>query len=414
MTDVQSKPMEGASAREGLRPPSTPWFHELRRLTSDPHVAIHEMVGRYGDFMRWRGFYDLYIVNHPEYIRPVLSQGYDRFSKRTIDYRVLAQVMGKGLVTSDGPHWVKQRKLMQPVFSGRNIDGFDKTINALTSSLMSEWDARPRDEIVWFDREMTRLTFGIVGATLFGSDIERHAQEVADILDIANLNSQEPRALMTLFPWIPTPYNLKWKRAVKRLDGIVYGLIAARRRAGAGSGEILDRLIDARDEETGEGMEETQIRDEVVTLMMAGHETSAVALAWTLYLLSTHPEIEARLAAELTAHLSGAPATAADLPRIPYWRHQSRALYQCRGCRYHVSLTAGNIVASTKLPLRTWFLAMYLVTQTQNGISALELSRHLSVSFNTAWKGKHKLMQVMKERNDTRPSGRWVQFNDAY
>ena len=179
-------------------------------------------------------------------------------------------------MTSDGPHWVKQRKLMQPVFSGRNIDGFDKTINALTSSLMSEWDARPRDEIVWFDREMSRLTFGIVGATLFGSDIERHAQEVADILDIANLNSQEPRALMTLFPWIPTPYNLKWKRAVKRLDGIVYGLIAARRRAGAGSGEILDRLIDARDEETGEGMEETQIRDEVVTLMMAGHETSAV------------------------------------------------------------------------------------------------------------------------------------------
>ena len=88
-----------------------------------------------------------------------------------------------------------------------------------------------------------------------------------------------------------------------------------------------------------------------------------------------------------------------------HWRHQSRALYQCRGCRHQVSLTAGTIFASTKLPLRTWFLAMYLMTQTKNGVSALELSRQLSVSYNTAWKVKHKLMQVMKERDDTRPLG---------
>ena len=95
-------------------------------------------------------------------------------------------------------------------------------------------------------------------------------------------------------------------------------------------------------------------------------------------------------------------------------RVQSRALYQCSGCRHQVSLTAGTILASTKLPLRTWFLAMYLMTQTKNGISALELSRQLAVSYNTAWKVKHKLMQVMKERDDTRPLGGWVQLDDAY
>ena len=97
-----------------------------------------------------------------------------------------------------------------------------------------------------------------------------------------------------------------------------------------------------------------------------------------------------------------------------HWRHQSRALYQCRRCRHQVSLTAGTILASTKLPLRIWFLAMYLMTQTKNGISALELSRQLAVSYNTAWKVKHKLMQVMKERDDTRPLGGWVQLDDAY
>ena len=104
-------------------------------------------------------------------------------------------------------------------------------------------------------------------------------------------------------------------------------------------------------------------------------------------------------------------------PRCSQTRHcrvQSRALYQCSGCRHQVSLTAGTILASTKLPRRTWFLAMYLMTQTKNGISALELSRQLAVSYNTAWKVKHKLMQVMKERDDTRPLGGWVQLDDAY
>ena len=176
MNDVQSKPVAGTPAGERLPPPSTPWFYRVWRLIADPHLAIHEMVGRYGDFMRWRGFYDLYIVNHPEFIRPVLSQGYKHFSKRTIDYRVLAQAMGNGLVSSDGAHWVKQRSLMQPVFSARNVSAFDQTINAFTSSLMDRWDSRMGDGVIWIEQEVSKLTFRIAGATLFGSDIERHAE----------------------------------------------------------------------------------------------------------------------------------------------------------------------------------------------------------------------------------------------
>ena len=310
--------MASSLTKRPMRPPTTPWFHRVRHLIAAPHVFLHEMLDEYGDFMCWRGFYDLYVVNHPDFIRPVLSQSFEHFSKRTIDYRVMTQVMGNGLVSNDGPHWAKQRRLMQPLFSHRNVNGFDGTINALTSSLMSHWDARACDEIVWIDREMLRLTFRIVGATLFGADIERHAGEVAEILEVVNLRPQEPRALMTLHSWIPAPYNFKWKRATKHLDRIVYAMIAARRHAGSGGGDILDCLLESRDEETGEGIGETQIRDEVVTLMLAGHETSATALTWTLYLLATHPEVEVRLSEDLAAHLNGAPATAADLPRIPY------------------------------------------------------------------------------------------------
>lgn len=301
-----------------MHPPSTPRFHRMRRMFTEPHLLMHELLIEYGDFMCHRGFIDLYLVNRPDFLRPILSQSYEHFSKRTIDYLVLAATMGNGLVSNDGPHWIKQRKLLQPVFSNRNINGFDETINSLTSSFLDEWDAATDDVVVWIDREMGKLALCIAGATLLGSDIEEHSREVAEVLEVINVGAHELRALMTLHSWIPTPYNLKWKRARKRLDRIVYSMILARRRSGAEGSDALDRLLDAHDEETGEGIEEAQIRDEVVTLLLAGHETTANALAWTLYLIATHPEVETRLTEDLTAHLNGAPATAADLPQIPY------------------------------------------------------------------------------------------------
>ena len=319
-----------AAERRGRRPPALPKFHRFFRMYAAPHLVMHELLREHGDVICVRGFIDVYLVNHPDFLRQVLSRSYEHFSKHTFDYLVLAQVMGNGLVSNDGPHWVKQRRLMQPMFASRSVNRFDETINSLTSSLLDRWDALPAGEAIRMDREMARLTFRIVGATLFGSDIERHADEVAEILEVVNLRSQELRAIMTVHSWVPTPYNLKWKRATRRLDTIVYGMLAARRREGAGGGDILDRLIEARDEETGEGMDETQMRDEVVTLMLAGHETSANALTWTLYLLANHPEVEARLAEELAAELNGAPAAAGDLARVPYLKQvvqESMRLY---------------------------------------------------------------------------------------
>ncbi len=310
--------INGRAVEAAPYPPSSSRFHQIRHMNEEQHVLMHELLQRHGDFIRWRGFHDVYVVNHPDFIRSVLSRDYRHFSKRVIDYRVLAQFMGKGLVTNDGSDWVRQRALLQPMFTNQKVAGFDDNINALTRSLMDEWEMKIGGDTLRLDREMSRLTFAIVGATLFGTDLEEHAGEVADILDIINLDPMEPRALMTLFPWIPTPHNLKWRRAVGRLDEIVYGMIEARRRRGAGDKDILDCLIHAGDDDAVEGMDDRQVRDEVLTLMLAGHETSATGLAWTLYLLGTHPDIEARLTESLTAALNGAPADADDLPRLPY------------------------------------------------------------------------------------------------
>jgi len=322
--------MARVASQESLSPPSTRRFYQMRRYQTDPHVFMHELLTAFGDVVRWRGFFDVYLVNHPEYVRRILAQGHENFSKRTIDYRVLARLMGNGLVTNDGPSWSAQRRLMQPLFAGRVVNGFDEVINALTADTLAGWVHRVDHDPLWIDREMTRLAFRIVGRTLFGSDIDRYAGEIVEILEVVNLQPQELRALLTLCPWVPTPHNLRWKRARKRLDEIVHGMIAARRREPLGGDNILDQLINARHPESGEGMSAAQIRDEVVTLMLAGHETSATALTWALHLLGTHPEVQQRLRAILDAELQGAPAAAGDLARIAYLKQvvqESMRLY---------------------------------------------------------------------------------------
>ncbi|MFT4560483.1 MAG: cytochrome P450 [Gammaproteobacteria bacterium] len=299
-------------------PPTPRRFWNVRRANEDPPNFMYELIQRYGDVVRWRGFFDVYFVNHPDHVRRVLSPSYEHFSKDIIDYRVLSRIMGNGLVSNDGPHWVKQRKLMQPMFANRVVNGFDGPINSLTKTMLDTWDKQLSGGPIWVDQQMGRLTFQIVGATLFGSDIDQYADEVAEILELVNLQTQEIRALLTLYSWLPTPYNIKWRKAKRRLDDIVYTMIAARRREGDQENDILDRLIGARDPDTNEAMDKVQMRDEVVTLMLAGHETSSMALAWTLYLLAQHPEVAERLAEALDEALAGSPAGHKDLNSVPY------------------------------------------------------------------------------------------------
>ncbi len=279
---------------------------------------MHEILLEYGDLVCWRSHQDIWLVNHPDLIRPILTEDHLDFSKKTFNYQVLRQVLGNGLITSDGPDWARQRRLVQPAFAKRRVARFDQPINARISALMERWERQDPGEIVRIDREMSDLAFGVLGDALFGRDITEHAQEMAEIVEVTNLPGHDPRALMTLNPRISTPFIHKWKRAMQRLDEIVFGLIGERRELGDGGDTIVDLLIAARDEETGAGMDERQLRDEVVTLMFAGHETVATALGWTLYLLASHPDIQERVSEDLEATLAGEPAATEDLARIPY------------------------------------------------------------------------------------------------
>ncbi len=320
---------EPATGSSRPLPPMVPLADGWRALRRSPPEALTYILRRYGDIVRWRGVLMVYAVSHPDYVRQALTQAWPRYSKNTIDYRVVARTLGNGLVTNDGPDWARQRRLMQPVFANRAIDKFDTVINEMTTELAERWARTPADETVWIDRDMSRVTFQVVSRTLFGADIDEAADEMVEILDIVNQHPLRLTALATLLPWLPLPSNRRFLRVKRRLDTIVDGLVAMHRDR-EGSGDIVDRLLAARDTDTGEGMNEAQMRDEIITLMLAGHETSATALTWTFHLLAQHPAIEERLCAELSTVLGGRPALSADLAQLPYLKQvvqESMRLY---------------------------------------------------------------------------------------
>ncbi len=311
-------------------PPGPTRRESLRAYRSSPPDYLHELSMTYGDVARWRGPFTIYLISNPEIVRFILTQSYPRFIKDTIDYRVVARTLGRGLVTNEGDDWARQRKLMQPVFSNRAVNGFDAVINDRTATMLQRWHTIGADETVWLEREMSRVTYQVVCATLFGSDIDHYADEIADIVAAVNQHPQQLRSILTLYPWLPIPSNRRFARLKRRLDEIVDGIVAARREQPSANGDIVDRLLAARDENSGQGMSTAQMRDELITLMLAGHETSATALVWTLYLLSRNPEVEHELLAELEQVLGGRAATSTDLANTPYLKQvvqESMRLY---------------------------------------------------------------------------------------
>jgi cytochrome P450 len=257
----------------------------------------------------------VYLVSHPDLIESVFVTQARNFIKH-FALRLNPLTLGRGLLTSEGDFWLRQRRLIQPAFLRQRLASFAPDMVAAAERLLDGWaPGQTRDLAV----EMMRLTLDITGRTLFGADVTSDAADVGEALRVLQ------RCFLALFTslvpvpvWMPTPTNLRLRRAVRRLDAIIYRLIAERRSGGADRGDLLSLLLHARDEEDRGGMTDRQVRDEAMTLFLAGHETTALALSWTWYLLGRHPDIEARLAEEWRQVLGGRPPTFDDLPRLRY------------------------------------------------------------------------------------------------
>jgi cytochrome P450 len=270
----------------------------------------------YGDFAAFRlGPRQLILVSNPDAIEDVLVTNARNFTKH-FALRINSLLLANGLLTSEGDFWLRQRRLIQPAFLRERVNAYGPIMVEYAERMVAGWrDGETRD----LHADMMRLTLEIVAKTLFDADVAHEAHGVGEAMEVA-MASFVGR-LFKAFPlprWLPTPGNLRLKRAVRRLDNIIYGLIHERRQSGEDRGDLLSRLLVAQDEEDGHHMTDQQLRDELMTLFLAGHETTALALSWTWYLLAQHPEVEARLLAELQSVLGGRSPTVADLPRLRY------------------------------------------------------------------------------------------------
>lgn len=305
-----------------LPAPLAPGPRGLKRLrmvsesSQDPLRIIPELIRDHGDLARIRFFWvNYHVVNHPDGVRRVLVENHKNYVKSR-NYVGLKVLLGQGLLTAEGEHWRRERKLAQPAFHRERLQGFADTMISTTDQMLERWSAEGgglRD----VHAEMMRLTLRIVGLTLFGADLDGDAQDVGRALTVAlTWANRHAESLIRIPWWVPSVPNLRFWAAKRSIVKVVERVIAERRSRGVDGTDLLGMLMSARDESDGQGLSDQQLLDELLTLVLAGHETTANALSFALYLLALHPEQARALEAQVDAALGDRPPTLADLPNL--------------------------------------------------------------------------------------------------
>jgi cytochrome P450 len=290
---------------------------------SDPLTMMLEGFREFGPVATYRFAWVRYlVVADPEAAHRVLVENPKGYEKSP-NYQGLKILLGQGLLTAEGDFWRKQRRMAQPAFHRERLAGFVATMAACTRDGIERWRREADGAALDVHREMMRLTFRIVGRTLLSVELDGEAKAVGEALDVAlRWANDYVESIVRVPPWIPTPRNLAFRRAQRTLDELVLRIVAERRAAHERGeevpGDLLQMLLEARDEDTGRGMSDEQLKHELLTLVLAGHETTANALSFALWLLARHPDARARLEREVDEVLAGRPPALADLPRLAW------------------------------------------------------------------------------------------------
>ncbi|CAN5629057.1 hypothetical protein BH23ACT7_BH23ACT7_15390 [soil metagenome] len=308
-------------------PPGHPILGNARGFQRDLIQTLLDGWREYGDVVRFRGvgpLFPVYLLANPDHVKHVLQDNHRNYPKTPFVNDKWRMVVGEGLICSGGDFWRRQRRLAQPAFHRHLVAGFATLMTDTTAALLDRWQHHAdAGEAVDVAEEMTHHALSILAQALFSADWTREAAVMGPAVEVAIGHAyHQMEAFVTLPEGIPTPANRRFARARGALDEIVYRLIAERHRAAArgepAPRDLLGMLMAARDEDTAERMSDEQVRNEVMTFMFGGHETVASGLAWTLYLLSKHPEVRARLEDEVLQVLQGRTPTVDDLPALGY------------------------------------------------------------------------------------------------
>ena len=292
----------------------------IPEIQGNPLAFLQRNAAEHGDFIHYPlGLWEVFQLNHPDLIEHVLVTNQRNYSKNTVQYNTLAKITGRGLLTSDGRFWRRQRRMIQPAFHRQKVLGWGETMIKYTQNMLGNWEkAAQANQPLDIDEEMMAVTLNVVGEALLGLDLQADAGQlthaVLTMLDYVVYRSQQLVALPLL---VPTPRNRRVREGLQLLDNLIDQAIRDHEQGQANPATILSQMITAVDRETNERMSRDELRDEVITLLVAGHETAASGLTWLFYLLSQNPAVEAELLAEIDGVLNGRPPTTDDLPHLP-------------------------------------------------------------------------------------------------
>jgi cytochrome P450 len=338
------------------------WSGHLREFRRDPLAFLLRCARQYGDVCRFRlGPASLYFLSGPDVIEDVLVRRVDAFEKGYLrDAReVMPYVLGHGLINSEGAEWQEQRRLIQPQFHAARIEQYATSMVACAMKLRQRWQP---GEIRDIHHDMSRLTLEIVAETLLDADLGPASDIIAAGLDAA---MREFRGRIERPFWLParfpTPSRIRFERAIARIDELVYEMIRHRRGSCRDAGDLVSMLLEARHPD-GRSWSEREVRDQIVTFIFTGHESTAAALAWTWYLLAQHADAEARLHRELATVLGERPPAWGDLERLQYANaviRESLRLYPpiwsvTRVTRREIEISGWRIPANTGILMSPW------------------------------------------------------------
>ena len=297
-------------------PKGLPFLGNLLDFGRDVLRYYTEWSRDYGDIVALRlGGWPAVLINRPDFAEYVLVENPQNFIKFPFFFRHVRAIFGQGLLTSEGEFWHRQRRLAAPAFHPQRLASYGDATVRYTERMLETWQPSDLREV---HADTMALTLRIAAKALFDSDVERDVAEIGQafsaVVEEISVRFRRPFAIPDA---IPIPGNIRYVRGVRRIDQLVTKIIRERRQRGEDRGDLLSMLMLARDDD-GQSMSEGQLRDEVITLLLAGHETTALALSWTWYLLAHHPDVDAGLAAELHDVLGGRTPTVGDLPQLRF------------------------------------------------------------------------------------------------
>ncbi len=314
-------PAPAPASGGGRTPPGPPkkfGLNQLPAMRADVVRTLLELSREHGEVSLFHmGPLPIVFVTSADGVERVLQENGRHYSKQTPGFAAVREFLGDGLLTSEGDFWLRQRRLAQPAFHRQRLAGFAELMVKAAQDTAAEWASAKEVDVL---DSMMRLALTVVSGSLFGQDLKADARKISDALEVALHEAQQRITGLKIPKVIPTPSNLRMRRSVEALDEVCHRLIAERRKDGTTRHDLLAMLMEAVDEDTGERMSDGQLRDEVMTLLLAGHETSANALTWLFALLSRHPEVRTRLEAEIAAVLGSRDPQVEDFPKLTYLR----------------------------------------------------------------------------------------------